>query len=154
MPRYVWRSSAALTLALAAAGCGSTDLGSVRISTAGAQTPRYVTEAQAAIDASRRTALVSAADRVSPAVVSINVKSRQQTAPRSPWDFFFVPEGARVVQGYGTGFVIRPNGIIVTNQTKNRIYKLARKQQQARQTQPIRQRNPSTYASPNLCRSA
>ncbi|MEA2712107.1 MAG: serine protease Do [Gemmatimonadales bacterium] len=73
-------------------------------------------EAQNAVNASRRTALVAAADRVSPAVVSINVTSRQQAEPRSPWDFFFVPEGARLVQGYGTGFVIRPNGIIVTNQ--------------------------------------
>jgi serine protease Do len=116
MPRYVWRSSAALTLALAAAACGSADLPSIRISSAGAQTPGHITEAQTTIDASRRTALVTAADRVAPAVVSINVKSRQQTTPRSPWDFFFVPEGARVVQGYGTGFVIRPNGIIVTNQ--------------------------------------
>jgi serine protease Do len=44
------------------------------------------------------------------------VSSRQRMVPRSPWDFFFVPEGARVVQGYGTGFIIRPNGIIVTNQ--------------------------------------
>jgi serine protease Do len=116
MPRYTWRSSAALTLALAAAACGSADRASIRISSAGAQTPGHTTEAQAAVDASRRTALVSAADRVAPAVVSINVKSRQQTSARSPWDFFFVPEGARVVQGYGTGFVIRPNGIIVTNQ--------------------------------------
>jgi serine protease Do len=49
-------------------------------------------------------------------VVSINVTSRQQTPRRSPWDFFFVPEGARVVQGHGTGFVIRPDGVIVTNQ--------------------------------------
>jgi serine protease Do len=53
---------------------------------------------------------------VGPAVVSINVTSHQQVAPRSPWDFFFVPEGARLVQGYGTGFVIRSNGIILTNQ--------------------------------------
>jgi serine protease Do len=68
------------------------------------------------VDLSRRTALVAAADRASPAVVSINVTSRQQATPRSPWDFFFVPEGARVVQGHGTGFVIRPNGVIVTNQ--------------------------------------
>ncbi|HEY0351639.1 MAG TPA: trypsin-like peptidase domain-containing protein, partial [Gemmatimonadales bacterium] len=65
---------------------------------------------------SRRTALVAAADRVSPAVVSINVTSRQHAASRSPWDFFFVPEGARLVQGYGTGFIIRASGIIVTNQ--------------------------------------
>jgi serine protease Do len=73
-------------------------------------------QAQTALNVSRRTALVAAADRVSPAVVSINVTSRQQAGPRSPWDFFFVPEGARLVQGYGTGFIIRANGVIVTNQ--------------------------------------
>jgi serine protease Do len=75
-----------------------------------------VTEVQTSVSTSRRTALVAAADRASPAVVSINVSSRQQVAPRSPWDFFFVPEGARVVQGHGTGLVIRPGGIILTNQ--------------------------------------
>jgi serine protease Do len=59
---------------------------------------------------------VTAADRVSPAVVSINVTSRRQAPRRTPWDYFFVPQGAQVVQGYGTGFVIRPAGIILTNQ--------------------------------------
>jgi serine protease Do len=83
---------------------------------AGAQTSVRLAPAQTAVDASRRTALVTATDRVAPAVVSINVTARQQVTPRSPWDFFFVPEGARVVQGYGTGFIIRANGIIVTNQ--------------------------------------
>ncbi|MEO7984901.1 MAG: trypsin-like peptidase domain-containing protein [Gemmatimonadales bacterium] len=65
---------------------------------------------------SRRTALVTATERVASAVVSINVTSHREAPARSPWDFFFVPEGARLVQGYGTGFVIRPSGIIVTNQ--------------------------------------
>ena len=58
----------------------------------------------------RRTALVAAVERASGAVVSINVTSTREAPARSPWDFFFVPEGARVVQGYGTGFIIRPNG--------------------------------------------
>jgi serine protease Do len=86
------------------------------VARAGAQASARLTPAPNSVDASRRTALVSATDRVAPAVVSINVTSRQQVAPRSPWDFFFVPEGARVVQGYGTGFIIRANGVIVTNQ--------------------------------------
>jgi serine protease Do len=73
-------------------------------------------DTQAGVTNSRRTALVAAVERASRAVVSINVTSRQQTPPSSPWDFFFVPQGARVVQGYGTGFVIRPDGIILTNQ--------------------------------------
>ena len=116
MPRYTWRSLSALTITLAAAGCRSEALSRLRVATAGAQTSGRVAEAQNATNSSRRTALVVAADRVAPAVVSINVTSRQQAERRSPFDFFFVPEGARVVQGSGTGFVIRPSGIIVTNQ--------------------------------------
>ena len=72
--------------------------------------------AQAAVDASRRTALVTATERVSAAVVSINSRSRRDLRARSPWDFFFVPERSRLVEGYGTGFVVRPDGIIITNQ--------------------------------------
>jgi len=116
MLRYVWRSLFGLALAAGAASCGGPELPPMRVTSAGAQTTAGAAEAQSAIDLSRRTALVAAADRASPAVVSINVTSRQRAARRSPWDFFFVPEGARVVQGHGTGFVIRPNGIIVTNQ--------------------------------------
>ncbi len=116
MPHYTWRSLSTLTVALLLVGCREGQHPSIGIDSAGAQTSARVVEAQNATNSSRRTALVAAADRVSPAVVSINVTSRQQTARRSPWDYFFVPEGARVVQGHGTGFAIRPNGIIVTNQ--------------------------------------
>ncbi len=69
------------------------------------------------LSGSRRTAIVDATMRVAPAVVSINVTSRQHIAPRTPWDMFFVPQGAdQVVQGFGTGFIIRPTGVIITNQ--------------------------------------
>jgi serine protease Do len=105
-----------LALALCAVACRDRADSGLSVASAGAQTSTRLAPVQAAVDASRRTALVTAADRVAPAVVSINVSSRQQVTPRSPWDFFFVPEGARVVQGYGTGFIVRPSGIIVTNQ--------------------------------------
>jgi len=105
-----------LVLLVAALACRDAPQSQLSVVSAGAQTPTRVANSQSEIDASRRTALVTAADQVSPAVVSINVTARQQAAPRSPWDFFFVPEGARVVQGYGTGFIIRSNGVIVTNQ--------------------------------------
>jgi serine protease Do len=105
-----------LALALGILSCRDTSPGQLTVASAGVQTPKPVAQVQNAVSSSRRTALVSAADRVSPAVVSINVTARQQVAPRSPWDFFFVPEQARIVQGYGTGFVLRPGGIIVTNQ--------------------------------------
>jgi serine protease Do len=108
--------SAALLLAAGATACEERTP-AVQVSSAGAQAAASARAArQTAIDASRRTALVSAAERASKAVVSINATARREARARSPWDFFFVPERARVVEGYGTGFVIRANGIIVTNQ--------------------------------------
>ena len=115
MPRRTRVSLGRLALSVALLGCRDSPP-ALSVSSAGGQSAAVAAEAQSAVSASRRTALVAAADRVSPAVVSINVTSRQQAEPGSPWDFFFVPEGARLVQGYGTGFVIRPSGIIVTNQ--------------------------------------
>ncbi len=71
----------------------------------------------AALTSSRRTAMVDAANRVAPAVVSINVTSRQRVTERDPWDFFFIPRTTeRIVQSTGTGFVIKPDGVIITNQ--------------------------------------
>ena len=73
-------------------------------------------DALAAASESRRTALVEATERVAPAVVSIHQTARQRIQPRTPWDLFFVPEGGeRVVEGYGTGFIVRQDGIIITN---------------------------------------
>ena len=116
MQLLTWGNVAALTLAAGLTACREAPHPTLQIASAGAQTPTRVVQAQTGINVSRRTALVAAADRASPAVVSINVSSRQQAVSPSPWDFFFVPEGARLVQGYGTGFIIRGNGIIVTNQ--------------------------------------
>ena len=111
--------SRALALLLLTVACrDATIRPPISISTAGAQVTARAPAAPAAPDlaTSRRTALVAAVERASGAVVSINVTSTRDAPARSPWDYFFVPEGARVVQGYGTGFIIRPNGIIVTNQ--------------------------------------
>ena len=67
--------------------------------------------------AARRTALVDAAARVAPAVVSINVVRRERQTPQTPWELFFVPRGyERVVQGLGSGFLVSSDGTIVTNQ--------------------------------------
>jgi serine protease Do len=115
-----WRTaaSAALLAAVASAGCRESAPGerAMAVATAAAQEPARASDLQRRTNDSRRTALVAAAERASAAVVSINVTSRRDAQPSSPWDFFFVPEGARLVQGYGTGFVIRPNGVILTNQ--------------------------------------
>jgi serine protease Do len=117
------RASTVLAAALAAA-CSRSDANELRVSRSAAQaTVPAAPQAAAArsatgssIESARRTAIVSATERVSGAVVSISVRSRQEVRPQSPWDFFFVPEQSRVLEGYGTGFIIRPEGIILTNQ--------------------------------------
>ena len=75
------------------------------------------TAENAALSTSRRTAVVDAANRVAPAVVSITVTSLRRVSERGPWDFFFIPrESQRLVQSSGTGFVVKPDGVIITNQ--------------------------------------
>ena len=112
----------ALLLLLLAAGCGrprsadSSDatIGAIVSQEAAVQRP---VEQSNALDRSRRTAIVEAAERVSPSVVSITVTSKRQVQPQTPWDFFFVPQDRQQeVQSFGTGFVIRSDGTILTNQ--------------------------------------
>ncbi len=106
---------------LALAGCTSgDDAPELRSSQAALQQPVTAAGRQARSDtvaASRRTAIVTATSRVAPAVVSINATMRQAVQARSPFDFFFVPEGRdQLVRSSGTGFILRPDGIILTNQ--------------------------------------
>ena len=66
---------------------------------------------------SRRTAIVVAAERVAPAVVSVNVIRRQTVQPRSVYEQFFLPPGSeRRVQGLGSGFIIHQDGLVLTNE--------------------------------------
>ena len=70
-----------------------------------------------ALNGSRRTAVVDAASRLSSAVVSITVSSRRRVIERSPWDFFFIPrETEQLVPSSGTGFIVKSDGVIITNQ--------------------------------------
>jgi serine protease Do len=77
------------------------------------ETPAAATQS---LDQSRSTALVRAAERVSPAVVSVNVLRQQQLRARSLWDDFFLgPSGQRQSTGYGSGVIFDPEGFILTN---------------------------------------
>jgi serine protease Do len=75
----------------------------------------------ASIDESRRNAIVAAAERVGPAVVSVNVVATQVVRSRPFFDdpFFggiFGPEERlRQVEGLGSGFIVSQDGYIVTN---------------------------------------
>lgn len=67
------------------------------------------------VDASRRTAITTAVERVAPAVVTVQT----ETVQKVPVDFFEYFMGGRTGErrnaGIGSGFVVRNDGIIVTN---------------------------------------
>jgi serine protease Do len=66
---------------------------------------------------SRQTAIVTAAARVAPAVVSVNVLRRERRMPADPFDLFFMPRGSEeTVEGYGSGFLVSADGVVITNQ--------------------------------------
>jgi serine protease Do len=102
---------------LAQLACGDKPADSQVVDPARPAAPRRTpAEATAQVDASRRTAIVEAVERVAPAVVSISVTARRRRA-ESAFDFFFIPQDReRLVQGFGTGFIVRPDGIVITNQ--------------------------------------
>jgi serine protease Do len=80
--------------------------------TAGTPTPGISQE----LDASRTTALVLAANRVAPAVVSVNILRQQQVRPRSLWDQFILPRGTtRQTPSFGSGILFHESGYILTN---------------------------------------
>lgn len=67
------------------------------------------------VDQSRRTAITDAVAKVAPAVVTVQTEVVDQTPP-DPFSFFF-GGGAqpRTQAGLGSGFVVRSDGVIVTN---------------------------------------
>lgn len=81
--------------------------------------PRLDTRAQRSdiLGQQRHSAIVTAAARVAPAVVSVNVVRRERRTARGAFDFFFLPRPyERLVQGLGSGFLVSPDGTVITNQ--------------------------------------
>jgi len=107
---FVMRPAVPLLLAAALLlACSKTREGSA------AQITRTQDEARASVPASRRTAITEAVSRVAPAVVTVQTEAVQRVAS-DPFDAFFGGRsGTQTQAGLGTGFIIRPDGVIVTN---------------------------------------
>ncbi|QJR34980.1 trypsin-like serine protease [Gemmatimonas groenlandica] len=114
----VQRSTLTLVVALALIGCEganpSTSNAQARTLPPAPVKPVGPVPAQT-IDGSRRTAITTAVERVAPAVVTVQT----ETVQKVPVDFFEYFMGGRTGErrnaGIGSGFVVRSDGIIVTN---------------------------------------
>ena len=74
------------------------------------------TQASSSLNASRRTAITEAVARVAPAVVTVQTEI-VESVPTDFFDrFFFGPQTERRGAGLGSGFIVRSDGVIVTNQ--------------------------------------
>ncbi|MFI5245207.1 MAG: trypsin-like peptidase domain-containing protein, partial [Gemmatimonadales bacterium] len=80
-----------------------------------AQTVRAPSATAQAINGQRRTAITDAVQKVAPAVVTVQTEVIQRVAA-TQWDFFFGGQSGQQVQaGIGSGFIVREDGVIVTN---------------------------------------
>jgi serine protease Do len=111
----------ALAMLAACQGDQSRDTSAATAAPPAALPPLQVESANAAIrsdsiDPRRRTILTEAVAKVSPAVVTVQTEV-VQNAPVDPFDAFFGGPGSgqRVLQGLGSGFIVRGDGVIVTN---------------------------------------
>ncbi|MDQ6736395.1 MAG: trypsin-like peptidase domain-containing protein [Gemmatimonadota bacterium] len=71
--------------------------------------------ANAQVDASRNTAITAAVARVSPSVVTVQTEAVEQVPADMIEQFFGGRSAERPVAGLGSGFVIRKDGVILTN---------------------------------------
>ena len=109
----VSRFSAILSAMLVYAGCsGPRDSSAAQTADVRAPVPAAVTDS---VSASRQTAITRAIAKVSPAVVTVQTEQVQQVQP-DLFDWMWgVGPRSRSEAGLGTGIIIRPNGVIVTN---------------------------------------
>ncbi|HEY9426219.1 MAG TPA: trypsin-like peptidase domain-containing protein [Gemmatimonadaceae bacterium] len=107
---------------LLAAGCGgsSGDSASAPELTASGLTVSVASAAQRSgavtdsIDSRRRTMITAATAAVAPSVVTVQTEVIEHR-PQDPFSTFFGGGGDRVLPGLGSGFIVRADGVIVTN---------------------------------------
>jgi serine protease Do len=67
------------------------------------------------IASSRKTAITEAVSRVSPSVVTVQTETVQRVAADPFEQMFGGQSGQRITPGLGSGFIVRKDGVIVTN---------------------------------------
>jgi serine protease Do len=80
-----------------------------------AQAAHAPSPAPAAVNAQRRTAITDAVQKVSPSVVTVQTEVVQRVAASAADFFFGTQSGQQVQAGIGSGFIIRKDGVILTN---------------------------------------
>jgi serine protease Do len=71
--------------------------------------------ASASVSDSRRTAITSAVAAVAPSVVTVQTAMVQQVTPDAISQMFGARPTTRITPGLGTGFIVRNDGVIITN---------------------------------------
>jgi Do/DeqQ family serine protease len=79
-----------------------------------AQASGVVASTNAQISQGRQNAITAAVAKVAPSVVTVQTEVVDQS-PQDPFDVFFGRAQPRTQAGLGTGFVVRKEGVIVTN---------------------------------------
>lgn len=80
-----------------------------------AQSSSLPQTAPGSINSSRRTAITDAVARVAPSVVTVQTEVVERVPADVFEQFFGGRSGTRAAAGLGSGFIIRPDGAIVTN---------------------------------------
>src|SRR6185437_3271698 len=84
-------------------------------SPSGAQTPRAPQASSVAINSQRRTAITDAVQKVAPSVVTVQTEVVQRVVTTAADFFFGTQSGQQLQAGIGSGFIIREDGVILTN---------------------------------------
>ncbi len=106
-----------LLVGVACQGVSASESAAQRPAAAAAvSSPSRAEQAAASLPQSRRTAITEAVSKVAAAVVTVQTETVQQVAA-DPFEMFFGGRsgGQRTQAGIGSGFIVRADGVIVTN---------------------------------------
>ena len=106
-------------IAAVAIGCSrapepSSAQGASSRQTSSQQAAGLIAQANDRVSQSRQNAITAAVAKVAPTVVTVQTEAVDQS-PQDPFDMFFGRAQPRTQAGLGTGFVVRRDGVIVTN---------------------------------------